>query len=316
METDRSRNWLGRAGIQPILVPMALGCMCRGVDQSPEILSSALRSRWEGRRDANLLQRLGEPEEVPVAQLAETDQERHPGQALHAHEIAQACSHLAERTQAALMNGDLPVVLGGDHAVAIGSVAGAAEVCERLAVIWIDAHGDLNWPKVSPSGRIHGMPLGVGLGRGLPELTGIGANPELHPEDVHLIGVRSLDFAERAWIREGQIDCATMAEIDDVGLDAIVERTVDRIHASDADAVHLSFDVDALDPSVMPGTGSRSIGGLTFREAAYLLRRLRASDLPIHSLDWVELNPTLDPTGGSTQVAVKLLAIALGEEIV
>jgi arginase len=193
-------------------------------------------------------------------------------------------------------------------------VAGAALACHRLAVIWFDAHGDLNWPEVSPSGHVHGMPLGVSLGRGLSELTSIGVRAELRAEDVYLIGVRSLDFAERAWIREGAIFCASMAEIDEVGLETVIERVMGRINGSAVDAVHVSFDVDALDPLVMPGTGTPSIGGLTFREAAHLLRRLRASDLPIHSLDWVELNPALDPTGNSTHAAVKLLSIALGEE--
>ncbi len=316
METHRSRNWLAEVAIKPILVPMALGSMRRGVEQGPQVLSTGLRARWEDRRDDALLSRLREPETISVAPLPETDPERHPGQAIHAHEIAQASLRLAERARLAIEQGDLPLVLGGDHAVAIGSVAGAALGCTRLAVIWIDAHGDLNWPRVSPSGHVHGMPLGISLGHGLSELTSIGPNPELRAEDVYLIGVRSLDFAEREWLREGEITCTTMAEIDDAGLDPVIERTIQRIEASGADAVHLSFDVDALDPLVMPGTGTPSIGGFTFREAAHLLRRLRASDLPIHSLDWVELNPALDPSGGSSEAAVELLAIALGEEVI
>lgn len=316
MEIDRSRNWLGGAGIKPILVPMALGSMRRGVEQGPRVLSIGLRARWESRRDDALLARLREPETISVTPLPETDPERHPGQAVHAHEIGQANLRLAGRARSAIEIGDLPVILGGDHSVAIGSVAGAALACTRLAVIWVDAHGDLNWPQVSPSGHVHGMPLGVCLGRGLPELTRIGINPELRAEDVYLIGVRSLDFAEREWLREGEITCMTMAEIDEVGLVPVVERTIQRIKASGADAVHLSFDVDALDPLVMPGTGTPSTGGFTVREAAHLLRRLRASDLPVHSLDWVELSPDLDPSGSSTAVAVELLAIALGEAVI
>ncbi len=316
METDRSRNWLTGTGIQPILVPMALGSLRRGVEQGPEELARHLRARWSARHDQDLLRRLREPESVEVAPLPETDPERHPGQALHAHEIAQASLELAGRIRAAIDRGDLALTLGGDHAVAIGSVAGAALACQRLAVVWIDAHGDMNWPEVSPSGRVHGMPLGVSLGRGLRELTEIGLNPELHAEDVYLIGVRSLDFAERDWIREGKITCVSMSDLDDMGLDVAVEQVVECIERSGADAVHVSFDVDVLDPSIMPGTGSLAVGGLTFREAAKMLRRLRASKLPIHSLDWVELNPSLDPSGNSTQVAVKLLSIALGEETV
>ena len=316
METDRSTNWLMRAGIQPILVPMALGSMRRGVEQGPEALSTHLRSRWEERRDAHLLARLSDAETVPVASLLESDPVRHPGQALYAYEIAEASLGLAVRTRAAIENGELALTLGGDHSVAIGSVAGAALACQRLAVIWIDAHADMNWPEVSPSGHVHGMPLGVSLGRGLPELTHIGVDPELRAEDVYLIGVRSLDYAERGWIREGKINCSTMDDIDDLGFGVVIERTIQQIKMSGVDAVHISFDVDALDPSIMPGTGTPSIGGMTFREAGYLLRRLRSSDLPIHSLDWVELNPMLDPTGNSTTAAAELLAIALGEELI
>jgi len=316
MESDRKRNWLSGTGIQPILVPLALGSLRRGVEQGPEELSRHLRSRWSALHGQDLLRRLRQDESVDVAPLPQTDPERHPGQALHAHEIAQASLHLAERTRAAIDRGNLALTLGGDHAVAIGSVAGAALACQRLAVIWIDAHGDMNWPEVSPSGRVHGMPLGVSLGRGLRELTDIGINPELCAEDVYLIGVRSLDFAERDWIHERKLTCISMSELDEVGLDAAIERIVASIARSGADAVHVSFDVDVLDPSVMPGTGSLSVGGLTFREAAKLLRRLRLCNLPIHSLDWVELNPTLDPSGASTLAATKLLSFALGEEIV
>ncbi len=316
MEGYRSRNWLGHAGITPIRVPMALGSMHAGVDQGASVLDSELRERWTGRHDRHLLARLREAQDVAVAPLPESDSVHHPGQAIHAHEIASASQRLSQLTHYAIIQGNLPVVLGGDHAVAIGSVAGAALTCQRLAVIWVDAHGDLNWPEVSPSGHVHGMPLGVSLGRGLRELTEIGLNPELRAEDVYLIGVRSLDFAEREWIRAGKITCTTMSDVDDVGLDTTIERIIRQIKSSGADAVHLSFDVDALDPSIMPGTGTRSIGGFTFREAAHLLRRLRDSDLPIHSLDWVELNPALDPSGGSTDAAVKLLSIALGEETI
>ncbi len=316
MESDRKRNWLVRAGVTPILVPMALGSMRRGVDLGSETLARGLRERWERRGDTDLVARIGDSLAVPVAALPETDPVRHPGQALHAYEIAQASLKLAEQTRNVIEQGNLPLILGGDHAVAIGSVAGAALACQRLAVIWIDAHGDLNWPEVSPSGHVHGMPLGASLGRGPAELTGIGVNPDLRPDDIYLIGVRSLDFAERAWIREGRLHCASMADVDDVGLDVVIDDVIAGIASSGADAVHVSFDVDALDPSVIPGTGTPSIGGLTFREAAHLLRRLRDCDLPVHSLDWVELNPALDPSGASTNAAVKLLAIALGEEMV
>ncbi|HEX3722384.1 MAG TPA: arginase [Nitrolancea sp.] len=316
MAIDTSANWLVSTRIQPILVPLALGSLRSGVEQGSAVLDARLRARWLHRGDTHLLARLGESLAIPVDPLPHTDQSPHPGQALFAHEIALASRNLADRTRETINRGELALTLGGDHAVAIGSVAGAALACHRLAVIWVDAHGDLNWPDVSPSGRVHGMPLGVSLGRGLPELTAIGLTPEVRAEDTYLLGVRSLDPAERSWIHEGAITCVTTAEIDDVGLDAVIDRIVASVAASQADAVHLSFDVDVLDPLVMPGTGSLSAGGLTLREAAHLLRRFNSSSLPIHSLDWVELNPALDPSGGSEQIAARLLAVALGEDAI
>jgi arginase len=312
-EIDRSTNWLTTARVLPLRAPLALGSLHAGVDQGAAVLDRELRARWQARGDVDLLARLDPAGDIPVAPLPQTDPVRHPGQALFAHEIAQASRALADRACDAITQGRLALTLGGDHAVAIGSVAGAARACKRLAVVWIDAHGDLNWPEVSPSGRVHGMPLGVSLGRGLPELTAIGVNPEVRPEDTYLFGARSLDPDERAWINEGAITCVTTAEIDEVGLDIAMSRIFERIAASGVDAVHVSFDVDVLDPLIMPGTGSLANGGLTMREAARLLRRIRSAPLPIHSLDWVELNPSLDPTGTSTQIATKLLAVVLGE---
>jgi arginase len=312
-EIDRSTNWLTTARITPLCVPLALGSLHTGVDQGAATLDRELRARWQAREDLELLARLDPAADIPVAPLPQTDPVRHPGQALFAHEIAQASRALADQTHEAIEQGRLPLTLGGDHAVAIGSVAGAARACRRLAVIWVDAHGDLNWPEVSPSGRVHGMPLGVSLGRGLSELTAIGVNPEVRPEDTYLFGIHSLDPAERAWINDGAITCITTAEIDEIGLNSAISHIFERIAASGVDAVHLSFDVDVLDPLVMPGTGTTVPGGLTMREAAHLLWRIRSAPLPIHSLDWVELNPTLDPSGSSTEIATKLLAIALGE---
>jgi arginase len=312
-EIDRSSNWLTTARIAPLRVPLALGSLHAGVDEGAAALDVALRAYWQEREDVDLLSRLEAAIDIPVASLPHTDPVRHPGQAFFAHEIAQASRALADQADEAINQGRLALTLGGDHAVAIGSVAGAALACRRLAVIWIDAHGDLNWPEVSPSGRVHGMPLGVSLGRGLPELTAIGVNPEVRPEDTYLFGVRSLDPAERAWINEGAITCITTAEIDEIGLNTAISRIFERIAASGVDAVHLSFDVDVLDPLVLPGTGTTAPGGLSFREAAHLLRRIRSAPLPIHSLDWVELNPSLDPTGRSTQIASRLLSVALGE---
>ncbi|HET7037498.1 MAG TPA: arginase family protein, partial [Thermomicrobiaceae bacterium] len=192
----------------------------------------------------------------------------------------------------------------------------AARAAERLAVLWIDAHADLNWPEVSPSGRIHGMILGASLGRGPRALTQLaGPAPKVRPEDAYLFGLCLLDPGERAWIAEGEIQAVTVDDIDALRLDAALERIACNIARSGADALHVSLDVDVLNEQVMPGTGSRHWGGLTARELARVIRRLRAAELPVRSLDVVELDPTLDPTGASTRLAAALLARALGETV-
>ncbi|HET9017561.1 MAG TPA: arginase [Thermomicrobiaceae bacterium] len=311
----RPTNRLVGAPIRPILVPLALGAMRAGVEQGAAALETALRARLAAHQRPELLARLRPAETVPCPALAQDAGRTAPGAALHVDEIAAASAALAGRVREAIDAGELAVTLGGDHAVAIGTVAGAAAAGGRLAVLWIDAHADLNAPATSPSGHVHGMPLAVALGRGAEQLTILcGTAPKLRPEDTYLLGVRDLDPAERDWLHAGRIHAATMADVDASGLEPALYGMLERMRRSGVDAVHVSFDLDVLDPLVLPGTGTRVWGGLTFREAARLLRLLRAADLPVRSLDWVELNPALDPSGASTEVAAALLAVALGED--
>lgn len=314
-EDGRSRNRLTRHSIQPIIVPMALGAVRSGVGLGAAVLERELRRRWRMKEFSEQLARLRPPDLISIPPLTGPDEENRPGVAMYVEEIAAAAAQQVEPTAAAIESGRLALTLGGDHAISIGSVAAASAAAERLAVIWVDAHADLNWPEVSPSGHVHGMPLGASLGRGPSELTGIGSRcPKLRPADTYLFGARDLDPSERDWINEGEIHCTTMAMLDEEGLEVAACRMIEWIRKSGVDSVHLSFDLDVLDPSVLPGTGTPIWGGLSFREAARLLRLLRQSDLPIHSLDWVELNPMLDPSGASLTIANRLLAIALGEE--
>jgi len=317
VEDGRSPNRLVTGSIQPILVPMALGSVHAGVDLGAAALERELRRRWQAKGLCETLDRLQPPDHVSVTSLDGPDKETAPGSAMYLQEIASSAARQVDLTRQTIESGRLALTLGGDHAVAIGSVAGASMAARRLAVIWIDAHADLNWPEVSPSGHIHGMPLGASLGRGPGALTGIGREAvKVRNADTYLFGVRDLDPSERDWISEAEIHCTTMATIDERGLGTAACRMIDIIRRSGTDAVHLSFDVDVLDPAVLPGTGTPVRGGLSFREAARLLRLLRDSDLPIRSLDWVELNPILDPSGASLGVAAELLAIALGEETI
>ncbi|MDI3341801.1 MAG: arginase family protein [Sphaerobacter sp.] len=308
-------NRLRTAPIQPIRVPLALGAVRAGVERGAAVLDDGLRAR-AARRLPHLHERLLPSVTVPMPTGdAPLDGRACPGQAMYLDAIAAASPALAETVRTALSTGALALTLGGDHALAIGTLAAAAAAATRLAVIWIDAHGDLNTPETSPSGHVHGMSLAIALGRGPAVATRLfTGRSAIRPEDVSLLGIRDLDPSERSWLAEGTIHYATMATIDARGLDATVAGLIRRIAASGADAVHVSFDLDVLDPLLLPGTGTRAHGGFTFREAARLLRLLRESDLPICSLDWVELNPALDPSGASTSVAIELLAIALGEE--
>jgi arginase len=234
--------------------------------------------------------------------------------ALHVDAIATASAELAAAVGAAVTSGRLALVIGGDHALSIGSLAGAGSVC-RLGVIWLDAHADINTPETSPSGHVHGMPLAAAIGRGPRELVAIGEQADLRLDDLVYIGVRDLDPGERLLLRESPALVYPMASIDSIGVDAAVREAARRLRERRVDAVHVSFDLDVLDPAIMPGTGTRVPGGLTFREAHRLFTLLRESDLPIVSVDVVELNPLLDPSGASTEVAAALTAVLLGEEM-
>jgi arginase len=304
------------APVRPIQVPMAIGAMKSGVDRGAAVLDRSLRSRLAERNRNAILDRIHESLVIPVAPLETPDTRRHPGEAVEVRAVAEASVSLGKAVSEAVRAGELALSLGGDHAISVGSIAGAAEVCERLAVIWIDAHADMNWPEVSLTGRLHGMSLGASMGRGASELTDIfGKNPKVRPEDACVIGVRLLDPGEEQWFREGKCHLMAMPDVDSMGIDPAIHYVIDRIQSSGADAVHLSFDVDALDPLVLSGTGTPERGGFTYREASRILRMIRDSDLPIRSVDWVELNPDLDPTNASADVAADLLAVALGEDV-
>jgi arginase len=309
-----SENRLSSAPVQPIQVPLSQGAVKPGVDAGAAALDAALRAYCAERGESTLLARLKESEIIPVPPLDEPVPYRRAGEVLFAPLIAGIGQELAARVREAIGAGELALTLGGDHAIAIGTIAGATGEADRLAVIWIDAHADLNWPEVSPSGHVHGMALAVALGRGLEAFSGSQGQPWVQPVDTYLIGIRSLDHGERSWLAKGQISHVTVPDIDEAGLDAILDPIIERIRESKADAVHVSFDVDVLDPLLLPGTGTPEWGGLGYREAARLLRRLRTADLPIRSLDWAELNPALDPTGRSVMIAAELLAVALGED--
>lgn len=316
MRPTSSTNRLATANIRPIQIPIAIGAMKTGVDRGAAILDETLRARLSERNRHAIRGRLQESDRIAVAPLEMPDTRRYPGEAQHLQAIAEASEALGCRVSDSIARGELALTMGGDHAASIGSIAGASTQCERLAVIWIDAHADMNWPEVSLTGRLHGMSLGASLGRGAREVVNLfGKRPKLAEEDAYLIGIRLLDPGEEEWLAEGRVHVATMPDVDSVGVDKAIHQVIQWIESSGVDAVHISFDVDALDPLVLSGTGTQERGGFTYREAGRIIRLIRESGLPVRSLDWVELNPDLDPTGASIDVAADLLAVALGEDV-
>jgi arginase len=312
-------NRLVSGPVQPVVVPLWLGAERPGVDEGAAELDAALRVRWQDRDFPELLARLAPAREVTVAVPPGAEGRLHRRDLAFLPVVADACGELADLTAAAIGDGVLALSLGGDHALSAGSIAGAARAASggRLGVIWIDTHPDLNTPETTPSGHLHGMPLAAALGLGgdaIAPLNRLG--PVLDPADSCLLGVRDVDPGERALIRAAGIWALSMDAWSDVGIVAGLEAALAHLRARGVSAVHVSFDVDVLDPLVLPGAGTTAPGGLTYREASQVVRRLRAWDGPIHSLDWVELNPTLDPGGGSTEIATALLATALGEEMI
>lgn len=229
-------------------------------------------------------------------------------------EILDACAELAEAVNDVVRGGGFPLVLGGDHSVALGTLAGLAKAADsRGGVIWIDAHGDLNTPSTSPSGNVHGMPLAAALGLAGDRFTRDGLRlPAVDPERVVLLGVRSLDPAERTLLHQRGIRAITMSEIDRVGIERATRDAID--HAGGSGFLHVSFDLDALDPTVVPGVGTPVAGGLTYREA-HLACELIAESGMLGSFELVEVNPILDRENVTATTAVELAASALGRTI-
>ncbi len=293
-------------------VPMDLGASRRGTDMGPSALRIAGVS--EGlRRLGHTVQR----EQDILVPAMETrlprDKERR-----FRREILHVCERLAARTAQILDEGSTPLVYGGDHSIAMGTVSGVAQHFrgrgEDLGLIWFDAHGDMNTPKTSPSGNIHGMPLAHLLGMGDPDLAGIaGFAPKVKPEHVALIGLREIDAGERKIIRDSGVHAYTMREIDERGMGAVVEEALEHVNRGTG-GFHLSFDVDGLDPEVAPGVGTPVPGGVDFREA-HLLMESAADTGRMCSLEVVELNPVLDERNRSAETMRHLICSAFGLSI-
>ena len=217
-----------------------------------------------------------------------------------------------------MTRGHFPLVLGGDHSIAAGTVSGIAAFArrqgKRLGLLWVDAHGDINTPESSPSGNIHGMPVATLLGFGPDKLTGIGGKgPKLDPANIALVGIRSLDDGEKRRLKETGVQVHTMSDVDRHGILRIMKKALTRV-TDGTDYVHVSFDLDAVDPTVAPGVGTPVKGGLDYREAHLIMELLHDSGV-MTSLEMVEVNPILDQGNASATFAVELVQSAFGKKI-
>ena len=288
--------------IRIIGVPMDLGQSQRGVDMGPSAvryagLSSRLRSlgyRIEDRGNVEVKVR----DAVPKSRLVPT--------------IADACEAVYGTAREAIRDGALPIFLGGDHSIAIGTVGGVTDE-SPAGLLWVDAHGDYNTPRTSKSGNVHGMPLAVLLGRGSRRLVDLGRRgAKVKPKDVVLLGVRQLDDKERIVLKQSGITVFTMRDVDERGIHQTALDALSRL--SHLERLHLSLDMDCLDPSVAPGVGTPVAGGLTYREA-HLLMETVADSRTLDSLDIVEINPIVDQGNQTATMAIDLAVSALGKRI-
>jgi len=290
-------------------VPMDLGQDRRGVDMGPSAIRYArIEACLEdlGYRVTDL-GNAGVP--IPETVVAETEVK-------HLAAVMRVCEEVSDRAATIVSEGMFPIFLGGDHAIAIGTVSGVARSAsgDRTGVIWVDAHADFNTPETSPSGNIHGMPLAAIMGRGHPELVGIGGpGASVRTEDVIIIGLRSVDVEEKNLLREAGVRVYTMKDIDAYGAARVVRSAIKGL--SHVDRVHLSLDLDAVDPEVAPGVGTPVRGGLTYREAHLLMELVNEAGI-ISSLDVVEVNPILDIKNGTATLAVELVESLMGRRII
>jgi len=288
---------------------MDLGQDRRGVDMGPSAIRYArIEACLEdlGHRVTDL-GNAGVP--IPETVVAETEVK-------HLAAVRGVCEEVSDQAAAIVSEGMFPIFLGGDHAIAIGTVSGVARSASgaRTGVIWVDAHADFNTPETSPSGNIHGMPLAAITGLGHPELVGIGG-PEasVMTEDVIIIGLRSVDVDEKNLLREAGVRVYTMKDIDAYGAARVVRSAIKGL--SHVDRVHLSLDLDAVDPEIAPGVGTPVRGGFTYREAHLLMELVNEAGI-IFSLDVVEVNPILDIKNGTATLAVELVESLMGRRII
>src|SRR5580700_5459346 len=298
--------------IRIIGVPMDLGASRRGVDMGPSALRVAgLQSR---------LKQLGRQVEDIGNISVRQPEEQHYGDknAKYLEEIAETCKGLAEMVRKTLDDDQMPVVLGGDHSIAVGTTAGTAahfnKESKRIGMIWLDAHGDMNTPDSSPSGNVHGMPLASIMGYGPPELTDLAPiKPMVEPRNVALVGIRDLDAKERRLVKESGVHIFTMRDIDERGMREVMADAL-RFAGDDTAGISVSLDMDFVDPTDAPGVGTPVRGGVTYREA-HLALEMVADSRSMLSFELVEVNPVIDVHNQTATLGVELVLSGLGKKI-
>lgn len=313
-------NRLTSGPVQFIQAPLWYGSERPGAELGPEAIVTEITEGLRGDERLDVRDRILAPLALTVPTVANARGLLHRRDLTFLDPVTSLSRDLADAVERTIGDNALPVSIGGDHAIAIGSIAGAARSCERLGILWIDTHPDINTPDTSFSGHIHGMPMAVATGIAadeLPDLCALGGRtPAVRPEDVCYLGIRDIDMAERRVIRDHGIWTRTMEEWSDDGIAAGLGLALDHLTAQGVDAVHVSFDLDVLDPSVFTASSTTYPGGLTMREASQVMRLLGAWDGPIRSLDWVEFYPNMDDrTGNGLKIAGHLLLTTLGERM-
>ena len=298
--------------IRIIGVPMDLGASRRGVDMGP----SALRVAGLQARIKQLGHQVEDIGNISVKQPEEMSYGEK--RAKYLGEIAEACKDLGEAVEKSLTEGFLPLVLGGDHSIAVGAVSGVATYFRKekkeVGYIWLDAHGDMNTPESSPSGNVHGMPLASIMGYGPPELTELmGFKPKVESQNIVLVGVRDLDSQEKKLVKKSGVHVFTMRDIDERGMREVMSDAL-KYAMDDTGGIAVSLDMDFVDPSDAPGVGTPVRGGVTYREAHLAMEMIADSETMV-SLEIVEINPVIDEHNRTALLGVELVLSGLGKKI-
>ncbi len=299
--------------ISIIGVPMDFGQQLRGVDMGPAAvrytgLIPRLRSLGHNVVDTGDISIPIRDCDITAAKFnAAKNKDK------YLYEITQICESIYTAGKAVVQKKDFPLFIGGDHSIAVGTIAAVTDHDEPSGLIWIDAHGDFNTPETSPSGNIHGMPLAAIIGEGHPSLVNVGRQgAKIHPDNVVMIGQRDLDINEKRRLKKAGIAVFTMRDIDEQGISSVANKALMKlVHLK---KIHLTIDMDALDPVEAPGVGTPVPGGISYREA-HLLMEILSDSGKISSMDMVEINPILDVANKTAELAVELILSALGKSI-